>query len=206
MINITDLSISSINRALTKLSRQICCSNGGGDARPYKVYTALLTQNGGDDVQSISSGAVTKGVTYMVDGTSSDADFSNVGGPKYDGVTSINGTYFVAINNDIPNNYSEGDLIYNTGAPVVTVLENTIGNVWFTYYGVGVYQVNSINLFTVVKTTPFIGSPGQVEADIAIIDIRSNTGSTIDIYSTNGGGDPYDNQLVNTPIEIRVYN
>jgi len=50
---------------------------------PYKVFTALLTQSGGDDPQDLCLGAVTKGVTYTIDGTGMNADFSNVGGPKF---------------------------------------------------------------------------------------------------------------------------
>jgi len=173
---------------------------------PYKVYTALLTQSGGDDPQSIDSGAVTKGITYMVDGTSSDADFSNVGGPKYDGVTPINGTYFVAINNDVPNNYSEGQLIYNTGAPVVTVLENTIGNIYWTYNGSGSYFANSDSLFTSLKTIVFIGplSNGSTEG-YSMLGVNSNT--LIQKIRTLAAPATYSNNLLsNTPIEIRVYN
>jgi hypothetical protein len=172
----------------------------------YKVYTALLTQSGGDDPQSIDSGAVTKGITYMVDGTSSDADFSNVGGPKYDGVTPINGTYFVAINNDVPNNYSDGQLIYNTGAPVVTVLENTIGNIWFTYQDVGVYQINSNGLFILNKSMVNISSTARNAGDNAKLCSWLTDDSTInDILIQTQDADS-DDILYNTPIEIRVYN
>ena len=174
----------------------------------YKVYTALLTQSGGDDPQSIDSGAVTKGITYMVDGTSSDADFSNVGGPKYDGVTPINGTYFVAINNDVPNNYSDGQLIYNTGAPVVTVLENTIGNIWFTYIQDGYYRANSIDGFTLDKTfCQGITETAEDGTGLIVITVRSNDIDTVNIYSTNPITEvPFNGALLNTPIEIRVYN
>jgi len=181
---------------------------------PYRVYTALLTQSGGDDPQSIGSGAVTEGVTYMVDGTSSDADFSNVGGPKYDGVTSINGTYFVAINNDIPNNYSEGQLNYNTGAPVVTVLENTIdANLSWGYLSTGQYKLSlssfpSNGPFIVGKTFVFIGS---------------GLNNNVPLYANNNTsmGVPQNNAIIvrkfntsfvqqdnfeNVSIEIRVYN
>ena len=179
-------------------------------APTYKVYTALLTQSGGDDPQSIGSGAVTEGVTYMVDGTGSDADFSNVGGPKYDGVTSINGTYFVAINNDIPNNYSEGQLNYNTGAPVVTVLENTIGNIWFEYFTDGNYAAISNGLFTLNKSI-CIAMPNQyVESPESLYNFQAFI-TTTNTFSLNtffnyAPQDGILNGFAQTSIEIRVYN
>ena len=39
-----------------------------------------------------------------------------------------------------------------TDAPVATVLENTIGNIWFGYIDVGVYSIHSNGLFTEQKT------------------------------------------------------
>lgn len=199
------IQFKNVKYFASELQADLLVSGNGASA--YKVYTALLTQSGGDDPQGISSGAVTKGVTYMIDGTSSDADFSNVGGPKYDGVTTINGTYFVAINNDVPNNYSEGQLLYNTGAPVVTVLENTIGNIWFTYSSVGIYLVNSSGLFTANKT--FFSEPA---IDISLLSniekflfIGWNNENTLTLNNTDGS-------LISTDdmgrgyLEIRVYN
>jgi len=164
---------------------------------PYKVYTALLSQSGGDDQQPLSSGVVTKGVTYKIDG-GSDGDFSNVGAPSNDDSTS-----FVAINDEVPNDYGTCVLLYNTGAPVATVLENTIGNIWFSYNNVGEYFIKSNGLFTPNKTLTF-GS-------------FYNAGPQINFYMNNASinqnevflqtGDPVsaDGYLNNTPIEIRVY-
>jgi hypothetical protein len=169
----------------------------------YKVYTALLTQSGGDDVQSLSSGAVTKGVTYQISGI--DGNFSNVGAPNNN-----ESTFFVAINDEIPNSYGTSELKFNTGAPVVTVLENTIGNIWFTYDGVGGYLINSDGLFVDDKTFVIIGDSydgggnGAIIASYfqglyiiistAIIDFNSSAMVTLDEL------------LFKTPIEIRVYN
>ena len=176
--------------------------------RGYQVYTALLTQSGGDDPQSIGSGAVTEGVTYMVDGTGSDADFSNVGGPKYDGVTSINGTYFVAINNDIPNNYSEGQLNYNTGAPVVTVLENTIGNIWFEFYANGQYKINSNGLLFFNSRQFYYGLlkfADSVNGYIIESDEAAYNDDFIQIITLDSSRVAV-NGMEKVPIEIRVYN
>ena len=92
------------------------------------------------------------------------------------------------------------------------MLENTIGNIWFTYDGVGSYGIDSNSLFTANKTASFIsGLEGQVGAgggsplgggtSIVIIDTSNLYFSVID---TNGNST--DNSLNGYPIEIRVYN
>lgn len=172
----------------------------------YKVYTALLTQNGGGDKENISSGALTKGVTYapndILDG---GWDFSNVGGPIYP-----DDAAFVATESIEPNSYGITSLGYDTGVPVVTVLENTIGNVWFTYDTAGQYSINSNGLFIINKT--IFNGVTYYEANNASItdcisDIENNTSSTISIWSfSRADNGTIDNALNNTPIEIRVYN
>jgi hypothetical protein len=165
----------------------------------YKVYTALLTQSGGGNPDSLTSGAVTKGVTYTIVGTEV-GDFTNVGAPS-----NQEGTSFVAINNDVPNDYGNGGLSFNLGAPLVTVLENTIGNIYWTYSNIGYYSANLVNAFPEVKTFILTASMGY---DSGVLQA--------------GGGEPYsiyrfsddqiliaigsDSNLNNTPIEIRVYN
>jgi hypothetical protein len=171
---------------------------GTTNTRPYKVYTALLTQSGGDDPLTLYSGAVTKGVTYKIKETTT-GDFSNVGAPN----NNVN-TIFVAINDEVPNNYSGGGLSYNNGAPVVTVLENTIGNIWFTYSVGGEYLVNSDNLFTENKTAQFLNT--DYTNDGYLIISNFNTNSAINLASLDSDGISTDGLFSSTPIEIRVYN
>ena len=164
----------------------------------YKVYTALLTQSGEDDPLTLSSGAVTKGVTYYItDG--SDGDFSNVGAPSND-----DSTWFVAINDEVPNNYGSALLSYNTGAPVVTVLENTIGNIWFEYVSSGNYRMSSNELFTLGKSWSVIG-PSDLINNLLYQQIFFNNIYEYDI-ATFSEGNLTNSLLFNTPIEIRVYN
>jgi hypothetical protein len=89
-------------------------------------------------------------------------------------------------------------LLNQTGisAPVATVLENTIGNIWFTYNDVGNYFVNSNNLFTIDKTYILFG--GFYGGENWINNYGSS--SIIELVGSNNG------VLLNTPIEIRVYN
>jgi hypothetical protein len=192
---------------VSELQSDLLVSGNGASA--YKVYTALLTQSGFDVIFSFSSGPVTKGRTYMIILTSSGADFSNVGGPKYDGVTPINGTYFVAINNDIPNNYGGGQLEYNQAAPVVTVLENTIGNVYWTYDSAGVYEANLTAAFPIDKTTlPSYTAYSTSLGEYFILScVTQDMPDRVLINSVRFSDQSFqDDVLINTPIEIRVYN
>jgi hypothetical protein len=174
--------------------------------RPYQVFTALLTQSGGDDFVQQTSGPVQKGVTYYIDGgTIGLTDFSNVGGQFQ--TESTGGYYFIATIDGTPNEYGEASADYNTGAPVVTVLENTIGNVWFTYTGTGIYHVNSDNLFTDYKSFSLMGSR-NVDAGDSLGPNSSFVydSSLIKLYTFDDTFNPQNNNLYITSIEIRVYN
>jgi hypothetical protein len=134
-------------------------------------------------------------------------DFTNVGAPNNDV-----GTWFVATGT-IPNSWGvdpENNLIYYPGAPVVTVLENTIGNIWFTYADIGNYTVNSDGLFTLNKSIGICMPNQYVESasdlynyqifNSGVNDFQLNSSYNYDvsdsifgIYSENS-------------IEIRVYN
>jgi hypothetical protein len=175
----------------------------------YKVYTALLTQSGGDNPLSIDTGLLTIGVTYMIATSFTGDDFSNVGGPKITFDDEGLGTYFIATGTTPANWTNETEFEYNTGAPVVTVLENTIGNVWFTYQVVGSYVVNSDGLFTYNKTIGFITynnccTTGLI--DKPFLALNSIAGVDYVGVSSALDGIDSDDVIKNTPIEIRVYN
>jgi len=107
---------------------------GGGGGASHLVYTALLNQSGGDNPLSLTTGDLVLGVTYRIV-FSTGADFTNVGAPN----NTID-TYFVATGTTPTSWGSDGELSYNTGAPISTVLENTLGSqVAWVYAGVGGY-------------------------------------------------------------------
>jgi len=176
------------------------------ELKPYKVFTALLTQTGDNNPDNITSGNTVIGVTYQIffyeEG--SGWDFTNVGAPNND-----IGTYFIATGTT-PNSWGSGvGLLYNTGAPVTTVLENTIGNVWFTYYDTGTYNVNSDGLFTIGKTVNTLHQTGNISdygdaiyyAYMSIINPNLQQIILLDQGLINNDG-----YLDNKLIEIRVYN
>jgi hypothetical protein len=182
---------------------------GNTNIRPYKVYTALLTQTGGDDpLQVIGDGNtpgssppnnIIKDVTYTIT-SNTDGDFTTFGAPNNDV-----GTSFVATQN-VGYYTATFELDYNTGAPVVTVLENTIGNIWFSYNTIGRYNVNSDGLFTLSKTYSTIESQAtDTVADgikTATITYDNSTANTVVINTGIVSDTVQDSYLFNTPFEI----
>lgn len=183
---------------LTKKYKQLCCAidqlrlSGAGS---YRVYTALLTQSGGDGPNSFGSGTpLVIGTTYKIlDAGIPSGDWTNVGSPN-----NLNDTYFVATGTT-PNSWGDGGQVaYNTGAPVATVLDNTIGNIYFTYYEPGDYFANLLNGFPYDKTTVFM----QGQNFIQVV----NNLDYIEMVTRDSTGTLNDDLLDNTPIEIRVYS
>ena len=183
----------------------------------YKVYTALLTQSGGSGTSSLNDEPLTIGVTYLItDLGGSGWDFTNVGAPNNN-----NGTYFVATGTT-PNSWGDlgVSLDFIIGAPVVTVLENTIGNIWLTYLDTGRYQINSNALFTSGKT--FIHGAkfgGQCIFNRMIADDATGFASQVGYFLTVGctssiqlktiaDVEVFGDGVISDPIclEIRVYN
>jgi hypothetical protein len=172
-------------------------------AVPYKVYRALLTQSGNDNPDSIISDLLTIGVTYTINNFNPSytlGDFTNVGAPN----NNI-GTSFVATGTT-PNNWGTSiQLEFNTGAPVATVLENTIGTITYDYDSAGSYGLNSSALFTSGKT--FVmggGSSNNASTYVYLGEINST--SRIVIRARDLEGTFSDDIMANTPIEILVYS
>jgi hypothetical protein len=172
----------------------------GAPVLPYKVFTGLLTQSGGANFIDWFAGPLTKGVTYKIYGNG--GDYSNVGAPNNN-----DGTYFIATSNEVPTSYNGTFVQYDEGAPTCIILENTLGDFWFTYNAGGSYSINSNDLFNLNKTIGFItfndsGQYGVV--DLPILALAYNLSLiTINTSITQSFNDSV---LYNTPIEIRVYN
>ena len=188
---------------------------------PYKVFTALLTQNGVEDKHEyiVNYGDVVThwpnipaGTTMVILQNDSESDFIKSGAPDNDA-----GTWFIYNGNEpniIAPTEGEGviDIGYDLGAPVATVLENTIGNIWFTYVGPGSYDINSNGLFIIHKTWGIadaaFDSPIAINRPV-LLDFSDQFGTNLpNIIDITIQGSDYngDNLLNNTPIEIRVYN
>jgi hypothetical protein len=140
------------------------------------------------------------GTTYVINNNIGGiADFTNVGAPNNNA-----GTYFVATGTT-PNNWGvvgDVDLGYNTGAPVVTVLENTIGDVYWVYYGLGVYTANLNGSFLVDKTISFITGNSAGDGWVFFTDY-SFLPNALGLSQYDSTGSSVDNCICQ--IEIRVY-
>ena len=196
--------IAAINTRLKRLCCKIesCCNSTN---QPL-VYTALLTQTGGDDSQTIDTGLLTVGVTYRINNDSPGMDFTNVGAP-----TNTLYSSFVA-SGTTPNSWganeggSNATLTYNNGAPVVTVLENTIGNITWTYSTTGVYFGTLTGAFPLEKTALFIGNNRYNDANVTYI---SNTGddNRIVVESYEATNTTHTDTILGyTTIQIKVYS
>jgi len=186
----------------------------------YRVYTALLTQTGeGNNPNAVSDTPLLPGVTYeIIDNDSGTVDFTNVGAPN-----NTVGTRFVATGTT-PTSWGDnlsGQLQYDSSAPTVVVLENTIGNIWFTYVATGKYQCSSDNLFIEDKTTVFISdtvndkSANSVDPLTARVLCSIYTGKQpvgLNIFTGTVDGTFADDIITNpdlqfyVTLEIRVYN
>jgi len=194
-----------ISKQLEQLTNVTAVASAN-NASNYKVFTALLTQDGGNQPFSLNDSNLAIGRTYFInDNDNNTADFTNVGAPNNN-----LGTSFIATGT-IPNSWGitfGGELQFNLGAPEATVLENTIGNLWFTYNTIGEYVINSDGLFTTRKTIVMQdqqGNKNNIDNKYFIRAVNSDVNTTI--IATNAvNDDGIDSVLLNTVIEIRVYN
>jgi hypothetical protein len=104
-----------------------------------------------------------------------------------------------------------------TNAPIATVLENTLGNIVWSYSSVGSYQATLTGAFTsktffYIFSEAFYNSGPQIYGqkirnltritnDIVSLD-QIGLNFTAGVYSSAGG----ENNFTNVSIEIRVYN
>lgn len=202
---ILNTNSESVALSIVSNNQWLGVQSSNSNALPYKVYTALLTQSGGNIPYYANDEILTIGASYQITNTDGDTvDFTNIGAPN----NNLN-TWFVATG-EIANSWGEtnsGNLYNNIGAPVTTVLENTIGNIWWTYDNVGGYSANSNGLFTINK---IFASPFQIcinydGANGYNIYISPNISDSV-IYITTMRNDENIDGIFNIPIEIRVYN
>lgn len=93
-----------------------------------------------------------------------------------------------------------------TDAPVATVLENTLGNITYTYDNSGAYYINSSSLFNLNKTFIIIGNTANVSNEPCIIYTDQVGVNQILLQTYNIPQVAFENFILNeTPILIEVY-
>jgi len=92
-----------------------------------------------------------------------------------------------------------------TAAPVATVLENTLGGtvVWSRTASAGVYQGTLSNAFINLKTYVMLANTAATNSKSIAYRFSSNIVSVVTLDSSNTQAD---DKLIETSIEIRVYN
>ncbi len=176
-------------------------------APTYKVYTALLTQNG-DGTSTQTSGLLIVGARYVITTYIAGDDFSNVAN-VISGTINTTGCEFIATGTT-PTDYSNESILTDTAAPITTVLENTLGDIVWSYDTVGNYKILSNGLFTSNKTYAVV----QLWADDAVSPrvgiVLTNTVNELSLLVRDVDGTPSDTIGLGssflTSIEIRVYN
>jgi hypothetical protein len=182
------------------------------NAGTYKTYVAALIQSGASNPgyytnQSAGPG-LTIGVTYSItDGINGNDDFTNVGAPAGE-IYPV----FVATGTT-PNVWDSSTRTYfDTGAPVVTaILENTIGDITWSYLGVGQYIGTLTNAFTQDKT--YVNSTNSCTVIdsflIGSIVVFPLDVDRIYIITTQNPGSEFRDDIFGAAgniIEIRVYD
>jgi hypothetical protein len=209
------LGINSNNQLqLTNNSGQSVAAAG----LPYQVYTALVTQSGGNSpltTGNINGGPPKDsdgfiiGVSYEINANPNNTDLSLYGAPN----NSV-GTKFVSIySGNLSDDGIDVEVIFsfNEGAPRVTVLDNTLGNIWFEYIDVGKFYIKSDGLFTQGNTYIAPQICGEDEYAPLIGVVKYETNSQVYLYAMNSNGAAYHGPIspsfnLYSSIEIRIYN
>lgn len=204
MVSKTTNTTYSGSKALKEMAEYYTMQDVTDTIKPYKVFTALLSQYGGNYKDNLTEGSqLDFGQSYFIDSNPDNYDLTIYGAPN-----SNEGTWFIC--NDPTNpiiGYSDSLLItVDYGAPVVTVLENTIGNVWFSYDAIGSYLMNSSDLFT--NNFTFVSSP-TVFAGLDLngmgYSVKRIDKGSFEILSFDSS-ELANSILDDAPIEVRVYN
>lgn len=98
-------------------------------------------------------------------------------------------------------------LLTRTGAtaPAAAVLENTLGTITYSYTTLGVYSINSSNLFPQNKTVAFVQQQGNGAFGNTLNIVLLNEDTIRLVQATSSGSNNVDWSSP-VSIEIRVYN
>ena len=195
-VNNTDVYNELMLRRLEEIAPQPAPST-------YKVFTGLLTQSGGDDPQFLintDNGNIIVGKTYEISNYDASDDFTNIGAPS-----NANGVKFIGTGTTATSWSGTTELNYNNAAPTVTILENTLGNVWFEYVNVGGYVFRSNGLLNENKSLYFAQNNNLNDLTYLFLT-NGGAPNYIDITCSNILGQGTDNLMFKNPFEVRTYN
>jgi hypothetical protein len=199
--SVVNIQGNTVKRSTLQSILALFSANSPSPTLPYKVFSGLIWQTGGTFLQNKNAGGtLDKGVTYYIV-SNGGYDFIPLGAPS-----NTVGTYFICNQNITTGLGIPFDLQYDTGAPICAVLENTIGNIWFTYDNLGKYGIFSNDLFDHEKTMYFNQSlPMNAVGVKMLLYIPATSQFQIETYNSSN---VLDDSLLEdyTPIEIRIYD
>lgn len=200
----TGANQANFDKALLTADRNFSFPDASGTlALQTPQYKFLLSQTGGDDPQTATSGTLTQGVTYEIVAFETGDDFTPSGAPN-----NTVGTKWIA--NGVSPTWSNGSEIgWNNGAPIIGIsFGQSVNGTWFEKIDLGVYHWKSNGLFTVDKVffptkVGFAGSFADETGKFSLTHIDLNT---ILIYSANGSAEFSDSILNNCSIVAEIIN
>jgi len=168
--------------------------------QPTQQYKFLLSQTGGDDPQTATSGSLTQGVTYKIVAFESGDDFTPSGAPNNDV-----GTKWIA-NNVAPTWSNGSELGWNGGAPYIVgeITPNTFGKFWFERIDVGYYIIMSDGEFA-DGTIDFGGVNALVIGDNAFIMRSNKTVDSIEIVNVDSLNNSHDSMIIENVTTLYKY-
>ena len=203
MVSNTTNTTYSGSQALKDMNEWYTMQDVRDTVRPYKAFSCLLKQTENPSDEELVQDPLTIGVTYAIvnDPEGVVGDFTNVGAPNNEA-----DTHFIATG-EIPNSWGDSALYWNAGAPVVEVLENDLGNIFFVFKSTGSFVIVSDNLNFTPGKTAFINSTSY-QPEIGVVTISPTNLNEEAVTFTTSLSDGPDQKLVQIPtfIEIRVYN
>jgi len=172
------------------------------DAIPTaQQYKFLLSQSGGDDPQTATSGTLTQGVTYEIVAFETGDDFIPSGAPN-----NTVGTKWIA--NGVAPTWGNGsELGWNGGVPIPKKLVNTLNqNIWWEkdiVIPTGLYSINfseDVDFDKLFFPEGVISSNDNWRFAISKINPRK-----IEILALDSADNPQDDYFSNTPMYFEIY-
>lgn len=167
--------------------------------RPYRVYTAILNSH---NIDTISSGSLIIGETYVITSYNTNDDFTNVGASS-----NAQGVSFIATGTT-PSHWDHASKLLNSGNPIPIILENSIGNIVWQKATNGIFHGTLTNAFALNNTFLSVTQNQQiVDPDKYTYSFLIPNVNTVELEYAS----PILEQVAEFPlssvcIEIRVYD
>ena len=171
--------------------------NGAGATAQYKF---LLSQTGGDDPQTATSGSLTQGVTYEIVAFETGDDFTPSGAPNNDV-----GTKWIA--NNVAPTWSNGSEIgWNGGAPFIyaQISDYTSYPFWFEWNSDGVYNLVKTGDFDNTKTFYNMNFQSNDPSADFTYGARMKLNSGFIVFSSFDTNTPANDIIDKAPVEITI--